>query len=292
VRHDLLSNVVDLLDPVVHCAGEVLADPGTRWRVPAPRAGWTWVAPRYARGAVWLDVPADPLLPALGRGEVAVVHGSAVRAFASDWSATAPPRATEDLLFCGTGVFHGTVTFGGLLDEVLAPPPIIVARGRSLSEGLVDLLGPVEPPAHRMGAALSDAIARALVLQALATVTPPWAADGRLAPALTALTVRGRPASDLPTTAELAEACRLPTRTFSRRFETATGRSPTGFARWWRTAVARSAARGPLDVLDPRAVDDVARRAGFAGTRSLRRAIDAETALGSRPVAVADRGTL
>lgn len=277
MRRDLLSNVVDLIDPIVRCTGEVLADTDTRWRVPVPHDGWTWVAPRYARRPVWLDVPADPLLPALGVGDVALVHGSGVLAFASHWSATRPPHATLEPLFSGTGVFHGCVEFGPLLDEVLAPPPVIVARGHPLTADVADLIGRVEPPAHRTGAALSDTLARALVLQALTALPPPWAADGRLAPALAELTVRGRPASELPGIVELADACRLPERSFTRRFRSATGRSPAEFARWWRVAVARSAQHraspGPT-------AEGIARVAGFAGARSLRRAVAAESVLG------------
>lgn len=275
MRRELVSNVVDLIDPVVRSAGEVLADPGTAWRLPVadpdpdPGRAWTWVTTRFASTPLCLELPSDPLFPALGRGDVVLFRGGAVRSFATDWTVTEPPRATDDPEYCATGVFHGAVTFGPLLDEVLAPPPLIVARRHRLTEDLVDSLGRVEPPAHRMGAAMSDALARALVLHALTEAPPPWAADGRLHPALAALTDLSCALADLPSNLALAESCRLPERTFMRRFRVATDTTPVRLARWFRLAAFRSG-HASVTALD----------AGYSDERALGRAITRDSVLG------------
>jgi transcriptional regulator GlxA family with amidase domain len=128
------------------------------------------------------------------------------------------------------------------------------------------MIGRVEPPAHRMGAAISDALARALVFRALASVPPPWAADGKLHPALAVLTDLGRSLSDIPSIGVLADLCRLPERTFMRRFRTSTGTTPIRFARWFRLAALRS-----------ERVGFGAGDAGYTSERALRRALGRDT---------------
>jgi AraC-like DNA-binding protein len=280
-NRDALSRMLDVVGVSASVEAEVLASPGTEWRLELPTVPWVWVASRFDQ--VWVGGTE------LGAGEVILVRSESPVAIATSATAVDPPvpPVSFDGIETGmTGVFWGVTRFGELADEVLGLPDTLHLASSSevwtASMAALRMLGiewRSDAPTFDAHGAVCDSLARMLVLLVLRDRSPLRFGDDAVKRALARIHADPvRPAA--LGISSLARVARVKERSFGRRFRAATGLAPGEYLQWWRSVVARS-------MLTRARVQDVASRCGYATPSAFAEAF--RRSMGTSPSGFAER---
>lgn len=273
--------MVDLVGLAARFDGAVPADAHSDWTlaVPCEADRFVWVSTKARPLRLWSGSVVEYLEP----GDAALIRSDGEVTIQAGPDGSGPPRVDESFVellretgllgasddpdaFADSGVFYGTAAFGALEPEVLALPPALNSSQwtpttmvvREAHQLLDDLAA-----GHRTGPQ-RDALARVVVTALVDGWTPPALRDGSLSRALERIVHAEQPVP----VGELARITNVTDRTLLRRFRAATGRTPDGFQRWWRSLPVR---RALLDGEDECAV---ARASGYSSVRAMRRSLE------------------
>lgn len=232
------------------------------WTLPLDPTVSTWVVTLehpvvlQRAGRAWLLYP----------GCAALLRGGDDTTVGTSIARNDPPVDLDPDWPGATGVLVGTATFGPLADEALALPTHLETQPPGAAvPSVVEAMRQVPALPQRWGRGQADALAQLVVVTLLRHNPPPvLAADNSLGAVLDVLFDPGGRTARIE---DLLAATRISERTLHRRFGAATGCTPAGLGRWYRSLRIRDA----LLVGDQLPV--VAERHGFASVFSMQRAL-------------------